>query len=82
MNKIKQVYAGWVLKQDIIKKSSSGGVFASLAQSVLSENGKVYGCAYDDELKPRHIGIDDNNELFKLQGSKYVESDIGNTYGK
>ena len=49
---------------------------------MLSENGKVYGCAYDDELKPRHIGIDDNNELFKLQGSKYVESDIGNTYGK
>ncbi len=82
VNKIKQVYAGWVLKQDIIKKSSSGGVFASFAQSVLSENGKVYGCAYDDKLNPRHIGIDDISELFKLQGSKYAESDIGNIYSE
>lgn len=77
---IKEVYAGWVKRKDLIKKSSSGGIFSALAKLILNEKGKVYGCAYNDELFPVHISVDKEEELFRLQGSKYVESDIKNIY--
>lgn len=80
VGELKEVYAGWTLEKNILKKSSSGGIFASIAKRILLEKGKVYGCAYDDEMNPKHIGIDNVSELFKLQGSKYVESDIEHIY--
>lgn len=82
LGKIKEVYAGWTRNDKLIKKSSSGGIFAVLAQKILEEKGKVCGCAYDSKLYPMHILIDKENEIFKLQGSKYVESDINNIYSK
>ena len=66
-----------------IKKSASGGVFASLAKTTLSMNGVVYGASLellDKSLTPIHVRIDEINDLIKLQGSKYVQSFIGNTY--
>ena len=60
--------------------SSSGGMFSVLAKMVLQNNGVVYGAAYDKNNKVIHIGIDSEKELKKLQGSKYVQSDINNSY--
>ena len=58
-----------------IKKSASGGVFAALATSVLRNGGVVCGCALVD-MMPKHIIITTEEELEKLQGSKYVQSEI------
>lgn len=65
-----------------IEKSSSGGMFAELAKYVISKNGVVFGCAMeriDDGFDVKHIYIEDEKDLYKLQGSKYVQSRIGNT---
>lgn len=64
-------------------KSSSGGLFAALATYVLGKDGVVYGAAYDyqpDKVVVRHIGITSTDELPRLQGSKYVQSYMGDTY--
>lgn len=67
---------------NLIKKSSSGGMFAELANFVLSKNGVVFGCSMErveDGFDVKHIYIEDEKDLYKLQGSKYVQSRIGNT---
>lgn len=57
--------------------SSSGGAFSILAESVLSEGGVVYGHAFSDGLKVRCIRVDSVEEVARLRGSKYVQSDMG-----
>lgn len=67
---------------NLIKKSSSGGMFAELAKFVLSQKGVVFGCAMErveDGFDVKHIYIENEKDLYKLQGSKYVQSRIGNT---
>lgn len=66
-----------------ITQSASGGVFASIAKSFIENNGLVYGVSMElinNELIPMHICVDNIEDLPKLQGSKYVQSKIGNTY--
>lgn len=79
---LKQVYVA-VSSDTDIKDSASGGMFASIAQAVLAENGAVYGCTMEYEngqLWPRHICVTEPEELGRLKGSKYVQSDLGNSY--
>lgn len=56
--------------------SSSGGMFPALAQSVMRQGGLVSGAAYSSDWSVSHILIKDPDELIKLQGSKYVRSDV------
>lgn len=62
------------------RKSSSGGAFSVLARKVLNEKGIVYGATMDKNLQVLHVGIEKPEELFRLQGSKYVQSYLGNTF--
>lgn len=66
-----------------LKKSASGGIFASLAVNVLKDGGVVYGAALENvngKLICRHIVVNSVTDLEKLQGSKYIQSNIGNIY--
>ncbi len=65
---------------DVLKASSSGGAFSLLASSVLKRNGAVYGCVFDKNMTARHIRVDCEDELVAMQGSKYVQSEMGTTY--
>lgn len=62
-------------------KSSSGGVFSLLAKNILKQGGCVFGAAYFD-YDVKHIKIDNEKDLNKLRGSKYVQSIIGDCYNK
>lgn len=65
----------------IREKSSSGGVFYLIASYVLAQNGVVFGAAFDDTYHSvKHIAVDSLDGLKKLQGSKYVQSEIGDSY--
>ena len=76
------VYAASYKNKDISAKSASGGIFAALAKQVLAEGGIVFGSAYtktfDVEVEP----IEGVEELPKLQGSKYVQSSMNDSYQK
>lgn len=63
-------------------ESSSGGVFSLIAEKILNKNGVVFGASFDNEYNVEHIYIDKKEELYKLRGSKYVQSKIGNSYKK
>ncbi|MDP4269940.1 MAG: Coenzyme F420 hydrogenase/dehydrogenase, beta subunit C-terminal domain [Bacteroidota bacterium] len=78
--KTPKVYACWHKDDGVRMKSSSGGLFSVLAESVLKDNGIVYGAAYDQDMVVRHKGIDAANKLDDLRRSKYVQSEIGNTF--
>jgi len=79
----KKVYASVTEDSDLIRKSASGGIFANIARNFIKDNGVIYGCAMNyknDELIVEHIRINGENELIKLQGSKYVQSNIEQSY--
>ncbi|HEX9058869.1 MAG TPA: Coenzyme F420 hydrogenase/dehydrogenase, beta subunit C-terminal domain, partial [Clostridia bacterium] len=64
------------------KSSSSGGFFPALAKQVLIEKGCVIGAGFDDNNTVCHMIINSPEEISRLQGSKYVESIIGDVYKK
>lgn len=82
MNQPIKVYAAINNNQSILKASASGGVFAALALIIFEKKGAVFGCAYNDEMEPIHIGIDNLSDIKRLQGSKYVQSSINYTFSK
>lgn len=63
-------------------QSSSGGIFSLIAKHVLGKNGVVFGAAFDDDFRVSHIEILSEDELYKLRGSKYLQSTIGCAYKK
>lgn len=73
-------YAAKTKKESVLQSSSSGGIFTEIATFILENEGVVFGAAFDNEFHVKHIGISHINDLHKLQGSKYVQSEIGNTY--
>lgn len=64
------------------RESSSGGVFSALAEDVIARNGVVFGAAVADDLRIRHIAVDNTADLARLRGSKYVSSDLGSTFSR
>lgn len=77
---VKKYYSCWSKDINLRKNSSSGGLFSEIARIVLEENGFVFGVALNNNLIAEHIYIKDYEEMHKLQGSKYVQSKIGNIY--
>lgn len=61
-------------------KSSSGGVFTVLSESVLSEGGVVYGVAFDKQFLTHHIRVDSMIDMVKLRRSKYLQSYVGDVF--
>lgn len=78
--KVPQAYGGWHKDHLTRLESSSGGAFSILAECVLVQGGIVFGCALNQHMQAVHIGVESKEELAKLRGSKYVQSDIGNIY--
>lgn len=73
-------YAAIHKNKDVISKSSSGGAFVAIASYVLENNGMVCGCAWKDDLSAEQTFIDKIEDLRRLQGSKYVQSNIGKSF--
>ena len=61
-------------------KSASGGIAAILTEEFLNEGNIVIGCAWTDELVAKHIAVNNINDAWKLQSSKYVQSDMSDAY--
>jgi coenzyme F420-reducing hydrogenase beta subunit len=63
-------------------QSSSGGIFTAIANEILDRNGVVFGAAFDANFNVTHQFVDSREELQKLRGSKYVQSQINTSYIK
>lgn len=60
--------------------STSGGVFAVLTRKTLAENGVVCGASFDNDNSVLHLIADNEEDLMRIKGTKYVQSRIGDTY--
>lgn len=76
-----KAYAAKHTDEAIRKESSSGGVFSALAEVFLQEGGVVVGAAFTSDWRSvRHFAVEKTENLWKLRGSKYLQSEIGMTY--
>lgn len=66
--------------RQVLKVSSSGGVFTYLAEKVVDEGGAVFGAAFDADWSVHHISVTTEKGLSQLRGSKYLQSRIEECY--
>lgn len=60
--------------------SSSGGMFLALATCIIEKDGVVFGAAYDDNWCAIHKYVDNDTDLLRLVGSKYMQSNLGDSF--
>ncbi len=77
-----KAYAAVNINEDVLKLSSSGGVFGAFAKYFLSKGGIVFGCAYNENMEPLHISAENEQDMIKIHGSKYVQSNTYDIYTK
>lgn len=64
------------LKDDKILGSASGGIFYGIAKNVMEQGYEVCGCIWNNEQRAVHVFANTLETLGKMQGSKYVQSDL------
>ncbi|WP_034867918.1 Coenzyme F420 hydrogenase/dehydrogenase, beta subunit C-terminal domain [Clostridium lundense] len=77
-----KVYAAYTLNEHLRMLSSSGGLSSEIAQYILDRNGLVFGATFNKDFLVDHIEIRDKEDLQKIIGSKYIQSNIHLTYNR
>ena len=72
--------ASYNTDDNIRKLSTSGGVFSALAEKVLAENGFIGGAVWTNDFGAKHILSDRREDLDRIRGSKYLQSDATGIY--
>lgn len=73
-------YAAWNNNRQILKESSSGGLFSALAEQTIAEGGIVYGVVWQDKYTATFSGAETVEQLALMRGSKYVAAIPGYIY--
>lgn len=73
-------FAARSTETSFLDSSSSGGIFFHIAKSFIENGGVVFGAAFDANFKVIHKSVSETEDIIELQGSKYVQSEIGDTY--
>ena len=79
-DQVLKTYIGYYRQLPVRMASSSGGIFTLLAKQTLAKGGKVYGAAFDEHFTVFHTAASNEAELAQLQGSKYLQSRMGQTF--
>lgn len=75
-----KAYAAVHKDSAVLEKSTSGGAFTALADTIFSRGGVVYGAAMLNGMQVKHIRTEDKISFADLRSSKYLQSDTGTTY--
>lgn len=75
-----KVYAAINKDEKVRMQSSSGGIFTALAEHVIKLGGVVFGARFDEQWQVKHDYTETMEGLATFRGSKYVQSQIGNTF--
>lgn len=75
-----KVYAAKNKNDEIRMQSSSGGIFTLLAEQIIQEGGVVFGARFNDDWEVIHDYTETIDGIAVFRGSKYVQSQIGETY--
>lgn len=67
--------------RNVLMSSTSGGAFSAIAKSILESDGCVFGCVTQfPGLRAFHVKAESYEDLEEMRGSKYVQSDLKNTF--
>lgn len=67
-------YVAWSKNKNDLVNSASGGVAAVIARYQLEKHMKIYGCDYTDSLDLVHFCLKNENDIIKMESSKYSQS--------
>lgn len=70
------IYAAAYKDDDVLKNSSSGGIFTALYKHVISQKGYVVGVKYSEDMVAEYAMADNEKDCEKFRGSKYVAASI------
>ena len=73
-------FAAWNRDAAVRRDSTSGGAFTAIADYVLEGGGVVFGAALDGQQHLRHIACFRKEDLWRLRGAKYVQSDLSGVF--
>lgn len=73
-------YAAKNKNLEIKRRSSSGGVFYALAEAIINDGGVVFGAKFNEAWDVVHDYAETLEGVIAFQGSKYVQSHIGDSY--
>ncbi len=73
-------FAAVLRDKERLKRSASGGAFWAVAEWVIRKGGCVFGCVWDTDMNPIHTCAETIDQLTPMQGSKYVQSNVGDIY--
>jgi len=73
---VKTAYAVRNRDADVRRRSTSGGVFRPLCESMIKSGGVVYGARFDSDMTVVHARAESLDECEAFSGSKYVQSDM------
>lgn len=73
-------YALQAKEKKYIKGCSSGGIATMISRYIVSVGGYVFGCKFDASMKLEYTECGSMEELEKIKGSKYVQSDLSPCY--
>ncbi len=78
-----ECFIGWMRDEEKITNSSSGGMFYALAEKFIEDGAYVAGAVYTDDFKGvKTIVTNDIENVKKMRGSKYFQSDKGNVFSQ
>lgn len=75
-----EIYGCKSIRDDVLDRSTSGGLFYLLAEWMVNSGAYVYGAVLDDDHVVRHKCAKTLDEIARIQGAKYVESELGSCY--
>lgn len=81
-NKKPKCYAAAAEDTIRMDRSSSGGIFGVISEWYLNNGGFVCGAIFDDKWQVKHIISKNSKDVYKMRGSKYVQSNISGVYEK
>ena len=68
-----KAYQGYLLDNDELLKSSSGGASRALSNAVLNDGGTVFGVIYSSDFyKAHYFCVKEKSDIDKIVGSKYI----------
>lgn len=73
-------YAAINIDDEIRAQSSSGGIFTLIATYIIEQGGVVFGAAFNNSFQVEHRYTETIEGLEVFRGSKYVQSQINNSY--
>ncbi len=79
-NNINNAYAMINNDEKTRLESSSWWIFSLLANAVLSQWWIIFWAAFDENMNVQHISVSAKENLYKLMTSKYLQSNIKNSY--